>query len=78
MTGRKSSRAGLRRGLMIGCRVWETPDGRYRFIRPMQMDNGLQYRWLVHELEQDKEFPIYQCLDDDFATLAEARESVGV
>lgn len=75
-----SGRKGLRRGMMIGCSVWETaPTGlyghpEYRFIKPLQMDNGLQRRWLVHE----QDGPTYYCLDDDFATLTEARESVGV
>jgi hypothetical protein len=37
---------------MIGHRLDETPDGKYRFIRPLQIDNGLQYRRLPVPVRQ--------------------------
>lgn len=67
-------RAGLIQTSVIGASAWLTPDGAYRFVNPWQLDTSMRRRWIVQEPDGDGWF----ALDDDYATLTEARESVGV
>lgn len=64
---------GLEEDYEPGCSAWRTPDGAYRFVNPWSMGTSIRRRWLVQEPDDDGG---WFTLDDNYATLTEARKSV--
>ena len=50
--------------------TYESDDGRWRVVNPWRMDTSIRWRWIVQEKTDDGWF----ALDDDYATMREARE----
>jgi hypothetical protein len=75
-TRQERGRGGLVKVALPSASAWQTPDGAYRFVCPWGMDTSLRRRWIVQVPALDCEDGDWFALDDDFATLTEARESV--